>query len=173
MSTTPTVPANDPWVGPNLSTPPVTPGLDGGCAPARFLDIVENFVVFQETRDGSRKVVGEYHQLPGVTRAIAAVEQIQQNQGRPGVFWHTQGSGTSLSMAFFAEKVLRTLGNNWSFVVVTDRGELDRQISGTFASIHALGALAAGPHDRVTHENSLCQIIKPSQDRTVQEAQIS
>ena len=126
---------------------PDQPGLEtllrGTCTPARFLDIVENFIVFQEVTGGLRKVVGKYHQVLGVNRAIDAVRHIQQNQGRLGVFWHTQGSGKSLSMAFFAEKVLRTLGNNWSFVVVTDRVELDDQIAGTFGSIGAFGALKA------------------------------
>ena len=101
--------------------------LRGTCAPDRFLDIVENFIIFQEVVGGQRKVVGKYHQVLGVNRAIEAVKQVRENQGRLGVFWHTQGSGKSLSMAFFAEKVLRTLGNNWSFVVVTDRTELDDQ----------------------------------------------
>ena len=126
---------------------PDQPGLEtllrGTCTPARFLDIVENFIVFQDMTGGLRKVVGKYHQVLGVNRAIDAVRHIQQNQGRLGVFWHTQGSGKSLSMAFFAEKVLRTLGNNWSFVVVTDRVELDDQIAGTFGSIGAFGALKA------------------------------
>jgi len=117
--------------------------LRGACAPARFLDLVENFVIFQEVTGGLRKVVGKYHQVIGVNRAIEAVRKTQENQGRLGVFWHTQGSGKSLSMAFFAEKVLRTLGNNFSFVVVTDRAELDDQIAGTFASIGAFGALKA------------------------------
>jgi type I restriction enzyme R subunit len=117
--------------------------LRGTCTPERFLDIVENFIVFQEGKNGPRKVVGKYHQVLGVNRALAGVTQISENQGRLGVFWHTQGSGKSLSMAFFAEKVLRTLGNNWSFVVVTDRTELDDQIAGTFASIHALGSMPA------------------------------
>ena len=126
---------------------PDQPGLEtllrGTCTPARFLDIVENFIVFQDMTGGLRKVVGKYHQVLGVNRAIDAVRHIHQNQGRLGVFWHTQGSGKSLSMAFFAEKVLRTLGNNWSFVVVTDRVELDDQIAGTFGSIGAFGALKA------------------------------
>ncbi len=117
--------------------------LRGACAPERFLDLIENFVLFQDIQGGMRKVVGKYHQVLGVNRAIQAVREIGANQGRLGVFWHTQGSGKSLSMAFFAEKVLRTLGNNWSFVVVTDRTELDDQIAGTFASIGAFGALKA------------------------------
>ena len=117
--------------------------LRGACAPDRFLDLVESFVVFQEVTGGLRKVVGKYHQVLGVNRAIEAVRHVRENQGRLGVFWHTQGSGKSLSMAFFAEKVLRTLGNNWSFVVVTDRNELDDQLAGTFASVGAFGSLKA------------------------------
>lgn len=122
------------------------PGLEtllrGTCAPARFLDIVENFILFQDVRGGVRKVLAKNHQALGVNRAIAAVREVRARQGRLGVFWHTQGSGKSLSMVFFAEKVLRTLGNNWSFVVVTDRIELDEQIAGTFASVGAFGALS-------------------------------
>ena len=117
--------------------------LRGTCAPDRFLDLIENFILFQDIQGGTRKVVGKYHQVLGVNRAMQAVREIGANQGRLGVFWHTQGSGKSLSMAFFAEKVLRTLGNNWSFVVVTDRTELDDQIAATFASIGAFGALKA------------------------------
>lgn len=121
------------------------PGLEtllrGACTPARLLDLVENFIIFQEVKGGLRKVVGKCHQVLGVNRAIEAVQHVRENQGRLGVFWHTQGSGKSLSMAFFAEKVLRTLGNNWSFVFVTDRTELDDQIAGTFGSIGALAPL--------------------------------
>ena len=128
------------------------PGLEtllrGTCTPERVLDIVENFIVFQDVPvhvapGGIRKVIAKNHQVLGVNRAIEAVRQVRERQGRLGVFWHTQGSGKSLSMAFFAEKVLRTLGNNWSFVVVTDRVELDDQIAKTFASIGAFGSLKA------------------------------
>src|SRR5471032_235541 len=69
---------------------------------------------------------------------MAAVKHIDQNKGRLGVFWHTQGSGKSLSMVMFAEKVLRRLGGNYTFVIVTDRSELDDQIAGQFASVGAL-----------------------------------
>jgi type I restriction enzyme R subunit len=112
--------------------------LRGTCEPARFLDLVENFLLFEDARGGLRKVVGKYHQVLGVNRAIAAVENLAENRGRLGVFWHTQGSGKSLSMVMFAEKVLRRLGGNWTFVVVTDRQELDDQIAGTFAATGAL-----------------------------------
>jgi type I restriction enzyme, R subunit len=112
--------------------------LRATCDPARFLDIIENFILFEEARGGLRKVVGKYHQVLGVNRAIEAVDDIAENRGRLGVFWHTQGSGKSLSMAMFAEKVLRRKGGNYSFVIVTDRTELDDQIAGTFAAVGAL-----------------------------------
>ncbi|TCA34333.1 type I restriction endonuclease subunit R [Rhizobium leguminosarum bv. viciae] len=112
--------------------------LRATCEPARFLDLIENFVLFDEARGGLRKVVGKYHQVLGVNRAINAVRHIERNQGRLGVFWHTQGSGKSLSMVMFAEKVLRRLGGNYTFVIITDRTELDDQIAGQFASAGAL-----------------------------------
>ena len=61
-------------------------------------------------------------------------KRFAQNQGRLGVFWHTQGSGKSYSMVFFAQKMLRKLPGNWTFVVVTDRDDLDDQIYKNFAS---------------------------------------
>ncbi|MDR2881274.1 MAG: DEAD/DEAH box helicase family protein, partial [Azoarcus sp.] len=112
--------------------------LRATCEPARFLDLLENFVLFDEAKGGLRKVVGKYHQVLGVNRAMQAVAQVRQNQGRLGVFWHTQGSGKSLSMVMFAQKVLRRLGGNYTFVIVTDRTELDDQIAGQFASAGAL-----------------------------------
>jgi len=112
--------------------------LRATCEPARFLDLIESFVLFDEARGGLRKIVGKYHQVLGVNRAIEAVRHIESNQGRLGVFWHTQGSGKSLSMVMFAEKVLRRLGGNYTFVIVTDRTELDDQIAGQFASAGAL-----------------------------------
>jgi len=112
--------------------------LRATCEPARFLDIIENFILFEEGRDGLRKVVGKYHQVLGVNRAIEAVRDLEDNRGRLGVFWHTQGSGKSFSMVMFAEKVLRRLGGNFTFVIVTDRSELDDQIATTFAATGAL-----------------------------------
>jgi type I restriction enzyme R subunit len=103
------------------------------CAPARFLDLVENFSLFQESHGGLRKVVALNHQYLGVNNALAAVQSIKQNRGRLGVYWHTQGSGKSFSMLFFCQKVLRTLPGNWTFVVITDRIDLDDQICKNFA----------------------------------------
>jgi type I restriction enzyme R subunit len=108
--------------------------IKGTCRPARFLDIVENFIAFEECKHGLIKKLAKTHQLLGVNRAIAAVDKIEENRGRLGVFWHTQGSGKSLSMLFFARKVLRKKTGDWTFLIVTDRTELDDQIAGTFAA---------------------------------------
>lgn len=108
--------------------------LRGVAAPERLLDIAENFTVFEAGREGLVKKVAKNHQYLGVNNAIAAVQRISENQGRLGVFWHTQGSGKSLSMGFFAGKVLRRMEGNWTFVIVTDRTELDEQIYKTFAN---------------------------------------
>lgn len=112
--------------------------LRATCDPARFLDLIESFLLFEEVPGGLRKIVAKYHQVLGVNRAIEALRAVRENQGRLGVFWHTQGSGKSLSMVMFTEKVLRRLGGNYTFVIVTDRTELDDQIAGQFARAGAL-----------------------------------
>ena len=163
--------------------------LDGMLAHDRLLDIVENFILFDESKAGAtRKVIARNHQVLGVNRAVASVaqqedlkrefpparrlqyrvvelplesrqpgtnrpappmaaeepgryiakgpveivERAHQDLGRLGVFWHTQGSGKSYSMAFFAEKVLRKLEGNFTFLLMTDRNDLDSQIFRTF-----------------------------------------
>lgn len=112
--------------------------IRGTCEPARFLDLVENFVLFQETKGGTIKIVGKNHQYLGVNNALQSVRQIQENRGRLGVFWHTQGSGKSLSMVFFTLKILRKIPGNWSFLIVTDREDLDTQIYKNFAAVGAV-----------------------------------
>ncbi|MBZ0285032.1 MAG: type I restriction endonuclease subunit R [Anaerolineae bacterium] len=112
--------------------------LLGTCEPARLLDLVENFTLFRQSSGGVQKLVAKNHQFLGVNNAIRAVEAIQDNHGRLGVFWHTQGSGKSYSMVFFSQKVLRKLTGNWTFVIVTDRDELDDQIYQNFADVGAV-----------------------------------
>ena len=108
--------------------------IRGTCDKARLLDLAENFTLFPDAKGGLIKVVGKNHQFLGVNNALDAVRQIKQNAGKLGVFWHTQGSGKSISMIFFAQKILRTLSGNWTFVIVTDRLELDDQIYKNFTS---------------------------------------
>ena len=112
--------------------------LRGMCDPERFLDIVENFTVFEEVKGGLVKKVAKNHQYLGVNQAIESVKSSRENKGRLGVFWHTQGSGKSLSMVFFTQKVLRKLPGNWTFLVITDRDDLDTQIYTTFANTGAI-----------------------------------
>lgn len=115
--------------------------LRGLLAPAKLLDYVENFTVFEAARGGLIKKTAKNHQFLGVNRAIARLTELRESnekeRKRLGVFWHTQGSGKSLSMVFFTQKVLRKLKGNWSFVIVTDREELDDQISKTFKATGA------------------------------------
>ena len=163
--------------------------LNGMLAHDRLLDIVENFIVFDESKPGAtRKVIARNHQVLGVNRAVESVarqeelklqfppeqrlthrivelplesrapvehlpelgmvaeaatpyipkgpvdivERAHPDLGRLGVFWHTQGSGKSYSMAFFAEKVRRKLKGNFTFLLMTDRNDLDSQIYRTF-----------------------------------------
>ncbi|MCQ1537466.1 type I restriction endonuclease subunit R [Methanocalculus taiwanensis] len=108
--------------------------LHGICEPARLLDIVENFILFQEITGGLIKLVAKNHQYLGVNNAIDALTDIRERDGKLGVFWHTQGSGKSVSMIFFSQKVLRKVPGNWTFVIITDRQELDNQIYGNFVS---------------------------------------
>ena len=119
----------------------------GLCDKARLLDMVGNFIFYEEVRGGLAKKIAKNHQYLGVNLAIKQVQNLQENQGRLGVFWHTQGSGKSLSMAFFAEKIHRTMPGNWTFLIVTDRDELDEQISGTFKR---LGIVPEQPEVRAT-----------------------
>jgi len=107
--------------------------LKGVCAKANFLDLVENFIVFDDSAGESRKILARNHQFLGVNRAIEAVRDRKSRDGKLGVFWHTQGSGKSYSMVLFTRKVHRKLGGNFTFLILTDRDDLDTQIYKTFA----------------------------------------
>jgi type I restriction enzyme R subunit len=107
--------------------------LRGVCAPARLLDIIENYTVFSEGQGGLKKLVAKCHHYFGVENVVEKVKTLKVSAGRLGVFWHTQGNGKSYSMIFFAQKVLRKLPGNWTFVIITDRKELDGQIYKYFA----------------------------------------
>lgn len=113
--------------------------LRGTCEPARLLDLVENFTLFSEHKSGLVKILAQNHQVLGVNNSIASMlEARKAGHGRAGVFWQTQGSGKSFSMVFFSQKVLRKIPGNWTFVVVTDRKELDDQIAKTFKATGAV-----------------------------------
>jgi type I restriction enzyme R subunit len=112
--------------------------IRGVCEKRKLLDFVENFTLFDERKGDLTKLIAKNHQFLGVNNAITAVEHIKANHGKLGVFWHTQGSGKSYSMVFFSKKVLRKIPGNWTFVVVTDREDLDGQIYRNFANTGAV-----------------------------------
>ena len=113
--------------------------IRGTCAQDRLLDLIENFVAFIERPGGLIKVLARNHQMLGVNAAIENLYRIRAaGDKRLGVFWHTQGSGKSLSMLWFTQKVLRRIPGAWTFVMVTDRTELDVQLHGEFADAGAI-----------------------------------
>ena len=107
--------------------------LKGVCDKTNFMDIFENFIVFDDSSGAPRKVLARNHQFMGVNRAMQSVRDRKTRAGKLGVFWHTQGSGKSYSMVFFTRKVHRKLGGNFTFLICTDRDDLDTQIYKTFA----------------------------------------
>ena len=115
--------------------------LRGLLEPARLLDYIENFTVFEEGKGGLIKKTAKNHQFLGVNKSIARLVELRETEKlerkRLGVFWHTQGSGKSLSMVFFTQKVLRKVLGSCTFVIVTDREELDDQITKTFKATGA------------------------------------
>ncbi len=107
--------------------------LKGVCSKTNLLDLFENYTIFDNSSGKLIKIIARNHQLLGVNRAIEAVQNRESLAGKLGVFWHTQGSGKSYSIVFFAKKVHRKLGGNYTFLVLTDRADLDKQIYTTFA----------------------------------------
>ena len=103
-----------------------------------LLDLIENFILFDRTEGEVQKIVARNHQYLGVNRVIGKllskepVAQAEVVAGRLGVFWHTQGSGKSYSMIFLSEKIHRKISAKYTFVIMTDRNELDEQILGTY-----------------------------------------
>jgi type I restriction enzyme R subunit len=107
--------------------------LKGICDKRDFMDLFENFIVFDDSSVEKKKILARNHQYLGVNRAIEAVQDRKSHDGRLGVFWHTQGAGKSYSMVFFTRKIHRKLGGNFTFLILTDREDLDKQIYDTFA----------------------------------------
>ncbi|MYD62033.1 MAG: type I restriction endonuclease subunit R [Gemmatimonadetes bacterium] len=125
--------------------------LKGVCNKRDFMDIIENFILFDDTSGETKKILARNHQFLGVNRAIEAVRDRKVRQGKLGVFWHTQGAGKSYSMVLFTRKVHRKLGGNFTFLILTDRTDLDTQIYKTFAGCGVVNdrdpcRAADGPH---------------------------
>ena len=101
---------------------------------SRFLDILKNFICFNVDGIDSYKILAGYHQYFAVRKAIESTRRAsaEGGDGKGGVFWHTQGSGKSLSMVFYAHLLQQTLESP-TIVVITDRNDLDDQLFGQFA----------------------------------------
>ena len=112
--------------------------IKGTCERHRFLDLLESFILYKDSGGSLTKIIAKNHQFLGVNNAIESFKKLEINQGRLGVFWHTQGSGKSFSMIFFSQKILRKFEGNYTFLIVTDRKELDEQIYKNFASVGAV-----------------------------------
>jgi type I restriction enzyme R subunit len=105
-------------------------GVIAGLFPRqRLLDYVENFLLYYK---GTQKIIAQNHQFIGVNRAYDTFLQREALKGKLGVFWHTQGAGKSFSMIFYARKIFRKQTGDFTFVVVTDREDLDGQIYRNF-----------------------------------------
>lgn len=105
--------------------------IRGVCDQTRLLDIIENYILFVKSKH-TVKIIAKYHQYLGVNQALLGLNSVKEREGQLGVFWHTQGSGKSFSMVFFSKKAFRKYTGNWTFVLVTDRTDLDDQIYKTF-----------------------------------------
>ena len=98
----------------------------------RLLDIIKNFICFSNEGTNSFKILAGYHQYFAVRKAIESTKHATVTDGKGGVFWHTQGSGKSLSMVFYAHLLQQALDSP-TIVVITDRNDLDEQLYGQFA----------------------------------------
>lgn len=107
--------------------------LKGVCDKRNLLDLFENFILFDDSSGQLVKIIARNHQYLGVNQAIQSVRERKERMGKLGVFWHTQGAGKSYSMVCFVRKVHRKLGGNFTFLILTDRDDLDTQIYKTFA----------------------------------------
>ena len=117
--------------------------LRGICKKENFLDLFENFILYDHSGGHTAKILARNHQYLGVNEAAKAYAARKLNHGKLGVFWHTQGSGKSYSMVFLAQKVRRKFEGSPTFVILTDREELNSQISDTFENCGLLGKTKA------------------------------
>ncbi|MHA1304691.1 MAG: type I restriction endonuclease subunit R, partial [Candidatus Heimdallarchaeaceae archaeon] len=113
--------------------------IHGICAPKKLIDLVENFILFTQIKGKPVKILAKNHQYNGVNKTVQAfIEAKEKKTDKLGVFWHTTGSGKSFSMIFFSNYVFRKLHGNYTFLIVTDRDDLDDQIFKNFDRSDAL-----------------------------------
>lgn len=117
--------------------------LRGICKKENLLDLIENFILFDHSGGSTVKILARNHQYLGVNQAVEMYRHREEMKGKLGVFWHTQGSGKNYSMVFLAQKIRRKFEGSPTIVVLTDRDELNKQISDTFENCGLLGGLKA------------------------------
>ena len=122
----------------------------------RLLDYVENFVLYY---NDNQKIIAQNHQFLGVNHAYEAFQRREELKGKLGVFWHTQGSGKSFSMIFYVRKIFRKETGNFTFVVVTDREDLDGQIYRNFLA----QVRSPRPRPRSQRTARRCALPRPEQ----------
>lgn len=117
--------------------------LRGICKKENFLDLFENFILYDHSGGHTAKILARNHQYLGVNEAVKAYADRKLKDGKLGVFWHTQGSGKSYSMVFLAQKIRRKFAGSPTIVILTDRDELNKQISDTIENCGLLGKAKA------------------------------
>ncbi|MEA3447419.1 MAG: type I restriction endonuclease subunit R [Bacteroidota bacterium] len=130
--------------------------LRGTCDKARLMDLFENFILFDNSAGELVKIMAKNHQFIGVNKVIEQAKNIGELKGKLGVFWHTQGSGKSYSMVFVAQKIHRKFGGSYTFLMVTDRTELERQLYDTFTGVGAV----AEKNIKAKSRNHLRELLK-------------
>jgi type I restriction enzyme R subunit len=125
--------------------------IRGICNKTRLLDIFENFILFDESKAEPKKILPRYFQYLGVNLGFDNVVNRKSLAGKLGVFWHTQGSGKSYSMIWLSQKALRKLTGNFTFVIVTDRKQLDGQAYANFQSVGVI-------HEAEVHAESIMHL---------------
>ncbi len=117
--------------------------LRGICMKENFLDLLENFILYDHSGGTTAKIMARNHQYLGVNQAVEKYRNRELLNGKLGVFWHTQGSGKSYSMLFLSQKIRRKFEGSPTIVILTDRDELNKQISDTFENCGLLGNVKA------------------------------
>lgn len=117
--------------------------LRGICPKETFLDLLANFILYDHSDGNTVKILARNHQYLGVNEAFHAYKERKLRNGKLGVFWHTQGSGKSYSMLFLSQKIRRCVSGSPTIVILTDRDELNKQISDTFENCGMLGNVEA------------------------------
>lgn len=127
--------------------------LRGICNRENFLDLLENFILYDHSGGTTVKIFARNHQYLGVNEVVKAYKARKLNNGKLGVFWHTQGSGKSYSMVFLSQKIRRKFAGSPTIVILTDRDELNTQISDTFENCGLLGKTKASKFIATSGDN--------------------